>query len=141
MGMVSNPESAALVVNDPGFRIDGRIPTEAEKSILKYQSGDKSLFALPITGLKRLGAARKAGTIDIRGILAQKAQAAITNTPPAPAPVVTQAPQPQAVNQTGSSASGHGQAQPVKKQKKAKTRGTVAQRQALLFDRASGGLG
>lgn len=60
-----------------------------------------------------------------------------TTAPSALAPT----PQPIAVNQTGSSASGHGQAQPVKKQKKAKTRGTVGQRQALLFDRASGGLG
>jgi len=131
---------------DEGFRVSGeggarRAITEDERDILKKRPGDKGLFFLPATGMVRLAKAREAGTIDIKGLLAQRAKAAITKTPTAPAPVVTQAPQPQAVNQTGSSAAGHGQAQPVKKQKKVKTRGTVGQRQALLFDRASGGLG
>ena len=110
-----------------------RVPTDAEFEFIKFQEGDKGLFGLPTTGIKRLAKARKAGLIDIHGVLAQKAQAAITST-------ISAAPQPQAVKQTGSSAAGHGQAQPIIKKKK-KTGGTSGQRKALLFNQGAEELG
>jgi len=146
MGMAGSERGTRLQHESGGLTIAGaggnqRVPTDAEYEFIKFQKGDKGIFGLPITGTERLAKARKAGLIDIHGVLAQKAQAAITSTISAPAPVVTQAPQPQAVNQTGSSAAVHGQAQPIKKKKKKAPAPTSARRSALLFDQGGGGLG
>jgi len=143
VGLANRDAALAAIGQDPVFFKDVQFnPNNPE--IKRWQA--QHAAGEPITGFGDTGSfvppSLSTSTVRLNPQFFRPIPGRVQAPAPTTAPVaLAPTPQPTAVNQTGSSAAGHGQAQPVKKQKKAKTRGTVGQRQALLFDRASGGLG
>jgi len=142
-GLSSRDAALSAIGQNPVFFKDVKFNPDSPQ-IKKWQA--QHAAGEPITGFGDTGSfvppSLSTSTARLNPQFFQPIPGRVKAPAPTTAPVaLAPTPQPTAVNQTGSSAAGHGQAQPVKKQKKAKTRGTVGQRQALLFDRASGGLG
>ena len=90
--MTASASNLESTLNTNSLKIAGaggalRLPTEAEKNLIRYQDGDTLGAFLPTSGMERVAAARKAGTLDINGILQQRTATAISGGTPEP-PVV-----------------------------------------------------